>query len=269
MRLTGAFAVRKPSRMPGIVQRAVSDGAKLVIVGGGDGTMTSVAGSFAGNGVTLGVLPTGTGNSFARGLDVPLDLDAAVDLIAQGPTLEVDLATVNGTYFANVCSVGLSSRVGSRTPKLLKKFVGPLAYIVTGVRELFGNTAFRFRAKAADGRIFEGETQQIVIANGRMFGTSPILPEATLDDGKLSFYAVKGRRRSALAKMWLGLLLGGFHAKMDEAIFFDSPTIELTTSPARTIDVDGEFRLRTPARFEVKPKAMRVIASGVVHGSPP
>lgn len=265
LKLKESHAVRRPKEIPAVVRAAIDRGAKLVILGGGDGTITSVAGAFAHRDVVLGLLPIGTGNSFARGLALPLDLDAAIDTVLTGTEAQVDLATVNGVYFANAASIGLSTAVGRHTPGFLKRLLGPIAYVIQGVRETMTSRAFRFELVAGDGTRHDGATQQIVVANGPMFGTTPILPDASLTDGQLALYTVEGASPVEVAKMWLGMLLGGFHTRLSTALYFHCGDLEIRTQPVRTIDVDGELRLKTPARFRVDGKALRVLVPAQAH----
>lgn len=89
---------------------------RLVVVGGGDGTVSEAVDFLAGQDRVLGLLPLGTSNNFARTLGIPLGLDAAVDVIASGKVADVDLGRVDGDYFANVASVGLTVDVAARVP---------------------------------------------------------------------------------------------------------------------------------------------------------
>jgi YegS/Rv2252/BmrU family lipid kinase len=264
--LRETHAVRRPKHTPAIVSEAIARGATTVILGGGDGTVTSVAGLLAHRDIVLGLLPIGTGNSFARGLKLPLALDGAIDTILHGRVARVDLATANGVYFANAASIGLSTAVGRNTPALLKRVVGPFAYVIQGIRETAASRAFRFAFVDAQGKRTEGATQQIVVTNGPIFGTTAILPDATLTDGTLAVYAIRGARRIEIAKMWLGMLAGGLHTRLETAEFFHTSRLEITTVPRRTVDIDGELRLRTPVRFHVEPEALRVF---VPHDAQP
>jgi len=97
------------------------------VVGGGDGTLSSAVGAFAYADAALGVLPLGTGNSFAQTLTIPQNLERALDIIAGGKVVDVDLGIVNGAYFSNVATIGLSANVARRTPKGLKRVLGPIA----------------------------------------------------------------------------------------------------------------------------------------------
>ena len=92
-------------------RRALQEGASLVVAGGGDGTVSTVASALAGTGAALGVLPLGTLNHFAKDLRIPLDLEAAVQTIVAGHSVAVDLGDVNGRLFINNASLGLYPRL--------------------------------------------------------------------------------------------------------------------------------------------------------------
>ncbi|MEO7242957.1 MAG: diacylglycerol kinase family protein, partial [Variovorax sp.] len=90
-----------------LVEAAIAQGAEIVVAGGGDGTVSSVAAALAGSDITLGVLPLGTLNHFAKDLGLPLELDAAVRCIVAGQSTRVDVGEVNGRVFINNSSLGL------------------------------------------------------------------------------------------------------------------------------------------------------------------
>src|SRR3954471_17771311 len=102
--------VREPGDLPARARQAASRGDVLV-AGGGDGTVSSVASVAADAGATMGVLPMGTLNHFAKDLGIPLDLEHAVATVAGGHVREVDVGEVNGRVFVNNSSVGLYPRM--------------------------------------------------------------------------------------------------------------------------------------------------------------
>src|SRR5579884_1078329 len=128
VQITEAHMVRRRKALQKRVRQAVRSGAKLIIIIGGDGTQTAAVAELAHTGVTMAVVPAGTGNSFAYSLGIKDDLDTAIDTIANGRQLHVDIGCVNGTRFANFATVGVIADAANRTPKRLKKIVGPIAY---------------------------------------------------------------------------------------------------------------------------------------------
>ena len=101
--IAASYPVRDSARLRECVEEAISRAQSLVIVGGGDGTISSIVDYFAHKELVLGVLPLGTGNSFARSLGIPINLEGAVDVIASGKVADVDLGKVGDSCFANIC----------------------------------------------------------------------------------------------------------------------------------------------------------------------
>lgn len=118
--LDAAYPVRHPERMPEIVREAITRGHKFIIIGGGDGTISSVVDHFAYADVVFGILPLGTANSFARMLSIPLQLDAAVDVLSQGKLVDINLGKINDDYFANGAAIGLPAILARSTPHSLQ-----------------------------------------------------------------------------------------------------------------------------------------------------
>ena len=127
------------------MREAIDDGHDLIILGGGDGTVSSVAGILAESDVVLGLLPLGTANDFARTLNIPFELEKACATVANGAVAQVDLGRAGSNYFVNVASIGLGSAVAEALSPRLKHVVGSLAYPVAGCEGLHGPGALRGR----------------------------------------------------------------------------------------------------------------------------
>src|SRR3546814_3371184 len=102
----------------------------MVIVGGGDGSISGAVDSFIGCDCVFALLPLGTANSFARTLGIPVDLDGAIDVIATGRRARIDLGAIDGDYFANVAAIGMPSLIGSTIPNGLKRVLGRAGYVI-------------------------------------------------------------------------------------------------------------------------------------------
>src|SRR5258708_16970807 len=145
--------------------------------------MTSAVGRLAKSKTVMGVLPLGTGNSFALSLGIT-SLEVAVEAIAAGRNVGVDLGRVNGTYFANFATIGLSSTIARATPNRLKKMLGAAAYVLAGLLPGLRSRTFRCKVRA-DKATLAFNTFQVIVANGRYFGHTPLTPEASLTSGHL------------------------------------------------------------------------------------
>ncbi len=232
-------------------------GESLVVVGGGDGTLSSIAGAFVGTQSVLGVLPLGTGNEFARDLTIPSDVSGACDVIVSGQVTAVDLGIVNGSYFINVATVGLTTLIAQELTSEAKKRFGKFVYLFAVVRALARSRAFQVTLKTEeDTQTFQ--TLQVVIGNGRFHaGPFPLAPDASITDGKLVVYALAGTSRWDLLRYALNLP-GGHHVELPNVPAVTTSGGRLETLPLQRVTVDGEICQRTPLVFGVAPRALNV-----------
>ena len=256
--VAASHTVQRGEDMLARVKGAIADGRRYVLVAGGDGSMTSVVGAFAHTDSVLGVLPLGTGNSFAQTLGIaPPTLENAVDAIVNGTVARVDLGIVNGRHFANFATIGLSSTIARATSNISKKLLGPLAYAVAGVGPLLRSSSFDAHVRWGHNDV-RVRTHQIIIANGRFFGFTPILPDATIVDGELALFTTSGCSRWEIANMFIAFYRHR-QTTLADAEYFSAPEITVTTSPKQCLDIDGEAFGETPAKFSVDARALRVL----------
>ena len=164
----------------------------MVIVGGGDGSLSSFVDFFVGTKVVFAFLPLGTANSFARTVGVPLDLDGAVDVIANGVARKIDVGCINGDYFLNAAAMGIAPKVAETVPHGLKRKLGRLGYLVWAS---WSAANFRaFRVKLEDGkRTVRMWATEVRIANGRYHGGIELIENADLKSGEIVIQVVTGR----------------------------------------------------------------------------
>ncbi|MCU0653645.1 MAG: YegS/Rv2252/BmrU family lipid kinase, partial [Candidatus Pacebacteria bacterium] len=256
--LAAAYPVRDPKRLPEFVKEAIGRGHKLIIIGGGDGTISSAVDFFVGKDIVLGVLPLGTGNSFARTLDIPMTLDGALDVIAKGKVAHVDVGEVDGHHFANVATIArsLSADVARYTPRWAKKIFGVAAYFFSGLWQFFAHRYFDCEL-IVDGKPLSIKTHQVVFANGAYYGTSKILPDIHIDNKKMLVFTMDSMDRWQIVKFWIALLTNG-RIRFPETHYLQGKSIRIATRPRKWIDIDGEFTQKTPATIDIHPKALRV-----------
>jgi diacylglycerol kinase (ATP) len=252
--------VRNPRRLARAVDELLGrpEGLDRLIVGGGDGTLGTVAARLAGREVALGVIPLGTANDFARTLGIPLDPRGAASVAAGAHVRAVDMARANQAYFLNVASIGMSVALTDRLSSDLKRRLGTLAYLVAGARAFARHPTFRARIEAEEGSN-EGTVHQVVVANGRFYGGGVLVAYGSkLDDGRLIAYALGTRSRwqllstMALLKMRVPLDRPGDY-------FREATTFRVEAWPPRPVNLDGEIRTHTPVEFAVVPGALRVL----------
>lgn len=233
--------------------------ADLVIVCGGDGSVSSAALAAMESGLPLGIIPMGTANDLARTLDIPMDLVGAAEVIARGETRAVDVGTVNGHAFFNVASIGLSSELAQSLDPALKKRFGRLGYALAALKVL--TRASHFGAKITEkGRTTEVETYQIAVGNGRHYGGGNMVEEsAEIDDGHLDLYSLEMKNLWKLALM-LRSFRSGTHGAWQEVRTARCVEFDIETKRPMPINTDGEIVTATPAHFKVHPKAISIFA---------
>lgn len=232
---------------------------ELVIIGGGDGTLSAALPGLLDLKVPLGVLPLGTANNLARTLEIPTQLDEAAKVIVQGHTRRIDVGQVNDRHFLTTASLGLSVRITAELTDASKRRWGPLAYGLTALRTL--RRARSFRAEIHyEGRVIEPEAVQIVVGNGRYYGSALAVHEdARIDDGLLNLYVIQPQPRWRLLLL-LPALKRGNQGEKRNVLAAVSQAFEIRTRSPRDIDIDGEIGATTPARFSVLVGALEVFA---------
>lgn len=231
----------------------------MVIVGGGDGTLNRSLDALVDTGLPLGILPLGTANNVARTLGIPDDLAAACEIIAGGHLRRIDLGVANGIYFFTTASIGLSVRITEQLTAERKRRWGRLAYGLTAARVLWA--ARPMHAEIVwEGGSFHSHSVQIVVGNGRYYGSAlPVADDARIDDQRLDLYTVERRRWWELLGL-LPALKAGRHGEKTEVHTLRAREIEVRTLVPYRVNVDGELRTRTPARFQVRPAALAVFS---------
>jgi YegS/Rv2252/BmrU family lipid kinase len=257
IRLTEAHAVANPKNLIPTVKEAVRSGAPMVIVGGGDGSLSSAVDEMVDNECVFALIPLGTANSFARTLGIPLDLDGAIETIATGERRRVDLGMIDDDYFANCAAMGLSPMIGEGVPHNLKRWLGRVGYLLWASWCLVRFHPFRLnvRGEGINETIWATEVR---IANGRHHGGVELIESADLDSGEIVVQAVEGRSSFTLIWDWI--------AKYWKLPYRERTTreyhgrrLEITTRPRQRISIDGEVLARTPVTARAAERAIEVV----------
>ncbi|HEX8533316.1 MAG TPA: YegS/Rv2252/BmrU family lipid kinase [Allosphingosinicella sp.] len=255
--LIAAHAVKDPSKLNETVRGAVGDGAPMVIVGGGDGSLSGTVDDVVGRDCVFALLPLGTANSFARTLGIPLDLDGAIDVIANGRRRRVDLGVIDGDYFANAASMGLSPMIGNTVPHKLKRYLGVFGYLIWATWCLMRFRPFKLSVdNGSEKRTIW--TTEVRIFNGRFHGGVELAEDAEVDSGEIVLQAVVGRSMLRLIWDWFAkyFKLPARQAVSEE---ISGKRLLIDTKPRLPISIDGEVLAKTPATVEIAHKAIEVV----------
>lgn len=256
--LVAAHAVRDPSTMDDKVRGAVAQGAPMVIVGGGDGSMSGTVDELVGSDCVFAVLPLGTANSFARTLGLPLDLDGAIAVIAYGVRRTIDLGMIDDDYFVNAASLGLSPMIGDTVPHRLKRYLGRVGYLLWAVKCSISFRAFRLFVDDGSGEKRMWSTE-VRILNGPYHGGVALSDNADVDTGEIVVQAVVGRSHLRLAWDWYAKFFR-LRDRNAHTVEFHGRAIRLETRPRQRISIDGEVLAKTPVTARIAGRAIEVAA---------
>lgn len=260
--VTTAHPIRSGDDLQAVLDRAMADGPDLLVVGGGDGTVSCAAGVVAGTDTVLGVIPLGTANDLARTLEIPTDVASACATIADGKVVDIDLGRADGRPFLNVASIGLSVGVTDALSPTLKRRLGPLAYPVAAVLAYRHHRPFTARLEFPDGdhpTLELDDLLQVSVGNGRHFGGgATVAPHADIDDHTLDVDVVEKGRLADHVSM-ARLLRTGHFIEHEKVHHRGTRRVRLVTDRPQRINMDGELVGETPVTFDVERNAVHVV----------
>jgi diacylglycerol kinase (ATP) len=247
-------------------RKALHKGCQMIVAAGGDGTLNEVVNGLRdeASGVAVGLIPLGTGNDFARTLDLPTDLEEAIAVLIAGHTRAVDLVRVTSDevrYFVNVSAGGFSGLVDEKLTPEMKKTWGPLAYLRSAAAALPELRAYQTTLSLDNTESLTLSLYNVVIANGRyVAGGRHIAPEASIDDGLLDIILIPERPATDLAILATQMALGN-HLASDSIVFRRAARVTVNSRPGMWFNVDGELVGNEPAEFTVLPRALQFVVA--------
>lgn len=250
------FVTERPGHAHQLAAAAIDAGVSTVIAWGGDGTVNEVGSAAAFRDVTLGIIPSGSGNGLARELRIPFDPVRAIDVALGGRECRIDAGELDGKLFFNIAGIGLDAWVAHRFAGRARR--GFARYLVLTARGLL-----RYRPDpqtvTADGATLRTRALLIAIANARQYGNGAIIaPEARLADGRLDVVVVAARSLPATL-VQIPRLFTGRIALVPDVAMRAAVDIQVTSTGPVMYHVDGEPYVGGP-RLDARPRpgALRV-----------
>ena len=250
-----------------LAKRAALGDADVVVAGGGDGTINSVASQLLNSNKMLGVLPMGTMNHFAKDLHIPLDLQGAVETIVQGHVANVDLGEVNGHIFVNNSSLGLYPSIVREREKQQRLGSGKWPAYVWAALAVLRRYPFLNIRLDVEGRELTSRTPFVFIGNNEYeMETLNIGGRACIDAGELSLYVTNRTGRLGLVRLALRALFGGLRQEKD-FLAMCTKEIWIDTKHRRVrVALDGEVTImEPPLHYRVLPGKLRVLVPAIRH----
>jgi YegS/Rv2252/BmrU family lipid kinase len=244
----------------GLARDAAAAG-EVAVAFGGDGLVGAVAGALKDTDGVLGVLPGGRGNDLARALGIPLEPNAACEVLASGAAQPLDLGEVNGRTFVSIASCGFDS-VANRIANDTKLVRGNLVYAYGALRALAGwrPATFTIELDGAQPRTFTGYT--VAAANSNAYGGGMLLaPDASPRDGLLDVVVVGAASKLRFLRL-LPTVFSGAHVRQPNVEVIRSSTVRIGASRPFTMYADGDPIAELPVTVRTLAAAIRVIVPG-------
>ncbi len=247
---------------PGVLaHQAVADGCTLVVGVGGDGLIHAVANSLVGTPAALGIIPAGRGNDIARGLDIPLRLAEACELIAQygaQPVPRIDVGQAHERYFFSVALVGLAAEINRRS-NLMGRFRFNAVYSALTVLSVFLSAprTFTIRCDSHEQRCY---SWLIAVGNSWSSGRGmQLVPGARVDDGVLDACVVHGMGKWELLLRAFPRVFSGTHIYLTGIESLRGREMVIRSETPGDIYADGERLGSLPVTLRAIPQALSVI----------
>lgn len=268
-------------------QEALEGDPAVVIVGGGDGTVRTVAEVIHESGTPLALLPSGTGNLLARNLGLPLDdIDSSVRTAFAGSLRRVDVAVADSEddggnrsrhVFLAMAGIGLDAEMAENTSALAKRRLGWLAYVSPIARSVIANRQFHLRYRIDGSHPRSARAHTVIVGNcGTLTGNMLLLPDAVLDDGLLDVVMLRPEGRFGWAHIGTRLTVQGLahRSRFGKRMLQLTPGLHaLAYAQGRQFDVrfdtphrielDGDsFGPVVSARITIRPAALDICVGG-------
>jgi len=232
----------------------------LVVAAGGDGTIYEVINGLAPfrERPTLGIIPTGTTNDFARALGIPREIDGACDILASGTVQDIDIGKVNQQYFINIAGGGTLTELTYEVPSKLKTVLGQLAYYMKGIEKLVLLRPTRMRIESKE-KVIDEEIMMFLVANSHSIGGfEKLAPKANLQDGYFDVLVVKKTSIPEFIKL-ASYALRGEHLDDERVIYFQTAELQVTSEHTVHLNLDGELGGQLPSQFRVLHKHLKIL----------
>jgi diacylglycerol kinase family enzyme len=259
--------------MEGRLIRAATSAAPIVVAAGGDGTITALANAILGSDKKLGILPLGTVNALAKDLNIPLDLDLALDVLGTQACRTIDVGRVDGRVFLHKVVVGVVPELAAGREHIRGRtdLRAKLGFFLFILRRLARTKRFAVAMDLGDGQTRIERVQALAVAsNAYEQGVGRIFSRQRLDEGSLYVYFLSHLNIRDFFRLCSGMVMGTWQNDSELTILKTRQVTMTTRKRAMNVMFDGEVeKLATPMTFEILPNALCVIAPAAVTPDTP
>jgi diacylglycerol kinase (ATP) len=247
------YEVAKSKQAPDCARQAVEEGADLVFVWGGDGTVQRCIDAIAGTSTPIAILPAGTANLLATNLGIPQDMVKAIEIGLNGVRRPIDTGTINGEHFAVMAGAGLDALMIRDADAGLKDRVGRAAYLWTGARNL-GAAPVHANVEVEGRRFYKGAITCVLVGNVKnVFNNIEVFEGSRPDDGVMEIGVVTAKSRTQWVRT-IGRVVIGRAENSPFVVTARGTKMRMKFDRAIAYELDGSVRKETKKlRVKVRP----------------
>lgn len=244
-----------------ILEKVSDKNYETLIAAGGDGTISTVAEKAVNLNRTMGIIPAGTLNHFAKDAGIPLNTAEALKTILDGKTVQIDTASVNGRLFLNNSSIGLYPKVVQRREEQMKLGGNKWPAMFKAILAVLKSIPKINVAIKADGSTVKCKTPFVFVGNNDYkFDLLNLGRREGLKDGRLSIYYPKYKGRISYLRLIYKTLMGKLDQEENFQILHSEEIVIYSNKRRLEVSIDGEvYKLETPLHYVIKPKSLRII----------
>lgn len=238
-------------------EEALRDKIDIIVAVGGDGSINEIAQCIVNTPVSLGIVPSGSGNGLANHLNIPLKIKQAIEVINSSKTIYIDTATINNHLFISIAGMGFDGLISRKYAKVKKRGFWPYFRLVAKEFKKYKPKSYNIQIE--DKKI-DVRALMINFANSDQFGfNATIAPEAKINDGLLDICVLQ---KPSLLKLPLLVHLL-FYKKIHQSKFMQlikAKEVIVTQKKKRVVNIDGEaLRLGKKVNVKINPSSLKVI----------
>ncbi len=245
-----------------IVRKKVQQGFKLFIAAGGDGTISGVIDGLAGTQIPLVIIPTGTWNTVAQIMGVPLQLDQAIELLFREHTIQtVDALQVGQRFYILSVSAGVASRTMEDVQRHEKRRLGKLADLWKGLTQLLQFRSYPFEVRI-DGKPAKFRASELMVANSGSVGLKVIQVDSSIrmDDGKMNVCRIYANNLSDYFRLAASILRGAKQHRWNVLCVEATQEVEIRSREHLPVQGDGDVIGHLPVKVKILPKAVHIVS---------
>ena len=243
------------------IRAAVQQGYKLFISAGGDGTLSGVIDGLAGTQIPLVILPTGTWNTVAQVMNIPLQLDQAIELLFQDHEIRtIDALQVGQNFYVLSVSAGVGSRTMADVKRDEKRRFGKLVDLWKGVSQLLEFRSYPFEVKI-DGKVTKFRASELMVANSASLGLKALQldPGIRMDDGKLNVCRIYANTVGDYLKLAASMFRRDQQRNWNVLCVESSQEVEIRSRERLPVQGDGDVIGHLPVTVKILPKAVQIV----------